>query len=682
MSKISKIIFLTILLLIEGSFLYKFLPDRSDNKPKESLPPVVNDSTEIPNPTSSDQETNFPEELDSYYSKKYDLEISYPKGWYLRDDENNKPNGSYGGSLYISSIPNDNNFPGLNKEIFSMEMGDMQTKYDSSPIEEWVKKFNSGLVQEIPEPKSSEKIIIDGKEALIRISSSIFGDVYEVYMPYGDSVLGIGGPLVDSKYGNYFIKILKSIKFHPRVIKLTPQPLSEWFDDFSKTSTSSVLNRKIREGIAFEITGIPKPNESRSIQKDSSLIYWSNDTTNNEININAIDLNSGEKYEIYNGHKSYPNRYIASENQGGDFYIIDGELYFIETRYSLDLILSIDLSSKVSKEISIINSKRGIVGMNEIELKENGSRILITGDNRYFCSNTKYFYLFNPVNKTIRKIMDSTTGCYEGNEYLGIYHDKYFIFSNREPLEFGMEFPGSVSLYKNIQMFNLDNLNEEAGAILLNEKDMPQNIRKMNFVNSENIIEMYDDLGNKYQFDIENRLLKNPSVILYPKASDAESKFPGGTATYHSEKYKLTISYPKNYYFHHNDGIDSNGGTIEISNYNLGVMDYGFALKNQDKIFKLEIINYSAYYGTSSNLEDWVNSYNKITTQEFEDTYRVESMEKITIDNKDMILQKTSGFYTVFMNINNDIIGMTGYPGGDKFKDLYFNIINSIKFDK
>lgn len=197
MKKISLIASLVVILLIGSLVAYRFYPAK--NTPSKAYAEIT-----FPDTGTGSQ---------TYFSKKFNLKIAFPKDFYLRANEDDQPDGSYGGSIEISNVPRDSNFPGLKKNIFSMEIGDTQSRYDGKPIEEWVKDFESGLPEGISETKSSQKIIIDDKEAIIEISSSIYGDVYSIYIPYKNHVFGILGPLVESDYADYFLEVVKSFKF-------------------------------------------------------------------------------------------------------------------------------------------------------------------------------------------------------------------------------------------------------------------------------------------------------------------------------------------------------------------------------------------------------------------------------------------------------------------------------------
>ncbi|PIR89092.1 MAG: hypothetical protein COU07_02585 [Candidatus Harrisonbacteria bacterium CG10_big_fil_rev_8_21_14_0_10_40_38] len=182
---------IVIILLIAGGWIIKNATSENSDVAKDF-------------PFESINSINDLENSKLYTSKIFNFRISYPENWIVSSNEN-----EVGYNVSFSSI--ELTEPRIPNNEAKIEINIIENK-NKNNINEWVENFHNEDPFFQGQISASKEILIADKSAKIEIINGNPINYSAAYIPLGnDYIMIITGPEIQSKYGETFLKMLKSL---------------------------------------------------------------------------------------------------------------------------------------------------------------------------------------------------------------------------------------------------------------------------------------------------------------------------------------------------------------------------------------------------------------------------------------------------------------------------------------
>ncbi len=134
------------------------------------------------------------------------------------------------------------------------------------------------------------------------------------------------------------------------------------------------------------------------------------------------------------------------------------------------------LSSPDSKPIELKNHP------DASRIEEIEGQFYIIGGFGDSCGSIYHYYLLNPITLSTKKIIESSFGCADGDELLGVFNGS-FLISNH--INSDKKYP-AMQKYQNLEMVNMTNPDDK--KILIDFPEMPENVTAITYSKDDGLL--------------------------------------------------------------------------------------------------------------------------------------------------------------------------------------------------
>lgn len=257
-----------------------------------------------------------------------------------------------------------------------------------------------------------------------------------------------------------------------------------------------------------ETLGIFSDTYDQNLLRWGDYLFYANQNYSNDSHLYSLNLKTGENKVIYDQStrndfppEKFDSRYI------NDLQVIDNTLYFSVGGYmtsSADFAVPLPPVSGI-KKLSNTDSIYHKTNINDLYFIVNGF-----GD---ACFGADSYSLVDFKTKKVTKIVDSVSGCSEGEEYIGMDNSDRLIMAGHHSYE--------PIIYDYILAVPLANPSTKVGLIA--KQNMPTNINKIWYFKDKNQL-VLEGIEN-YIFDIQTNQITKTDKKLLPKEPTVTSNY-------------------------------------------------------------------------------------------------------------------------------------------------------------
>lgn len=257
-----------------------------------------------------------------------------------------------------------------------------------------------------------------------------------------------------------------------------------------------------------ETLGIFSDSYDQNLLRWGDYLFYANQNYSNDSHLYSLNLKSGENKLIYDQSarndfppEKFDSRYI------NDLQVIDNTLYFSVGGYmtsSADFAVPLPPVTGI-KKLSDTDSIYHKTKINDLYFIVDGFGDACFGGGSYSLVDFK--------TKKVTKIVDSVSGCSEGEEYIGMDNSDRLIMAGHHSYE--------PIIYDYILAVPLANPSTKVGLIA--KQNMPTNINKVWYFKDKNQL-VLEGIEN-YIFDLQTNQLTKTDKKLLPKEPTVTSNY-------------------------------------------------------------------------------------------------------------------------------------------------------------